>query len=227
MSQLILPKGHLSFSQITLWLTAKETYRKKYYPKERPAYAQSPEMAFGNFITEEMEKNNPLFDFIPRYDTFEYPQKEKPPVTFSIEGINIEAYVDQLCLSTVTFREQKTGRTPWTQSKVDKHIQMDLYSTLLKDTFGKVDDECELIWVPARRKVKTVILVDGSEVTSESSEIEVVGPCEEYPLGYLSFKRVITDAERDKMRALIVQIGNEISEDYQALRHLYNETITA
>lgn len=219
---IILPKGHLSFSQITLWLGAKETYRKKYYPNQRPHFAQSPEMAFGNFITEQMELNNPLFDFIPRYDTFEYPQKEDPKVEFEIEGVKVEAYIDQLQRSSVKFREQKTGRTPWTQAKVNKHIQLDLYSMLLEHTFGTVDEDCDLIWVPARKKMKTVVLPGGHVITSESSEIEVVGPCPEFPLGYVSFPRRISAAERQAMRALIVRVGKEISEDYRAMRHLYN-----
>ncbi len=224
MSQIILPKGHLSFSQMILWQTARETYRKKYYPEVRLQYGQTPEMAFGNFITEEMEKNNPLFDFIPRYDTFEYPQNENPKVEFNVGGIIVEAYIDQLDRENVRFREQKTGRTPWNQHKVNSHIQLDLYSMLLEDTFGKVDDECELIWVPTRKKVKEVTLVDGSVVQGESSEIECVGPCDEFPLGYVIFKRIINGSHRAIMKNLVVQIGREISEDYAALKHLYNDT---
>lgn len=227
--EILLPKGHLSFSQITLWLSAKETYRKKYYPDHRPPFTQSPEMAFGNFITEEMEKGNPLFDFIPRYDTFEFPQvinqetgKRENATEFNVDGVIVEAYIDQLWMEKVKFREQKTGRTPWTQSKVNKHIQMDLYSMLLEMHFGFVDEECDLIWVPARKKMKTVELAGGHTVTSESSEIEVVGPCEEFPLGYVSFPRRISSEERKAIRELVVRVAHEIDEDYRAMRHLYN-----
>lgn len=219
---IVLPVGHLSFSQITLWLSGRETYRKKYYPDVRPSYAQSPEMAFGNYITEEMEKGNPLFDFIPRYDTFEYPSKVVPEVNFEVEGVIIKAYIDQLWLEKVKYREQKTGRTPWTQNKVNKHIQLDLYSMLLEQHFGFVDEDTELIWVPARKKVKTVELPGGHTVTAESTEIEVVGPCAEYPLGYVSFPRRITAAERLAIKQLVVRVAKEISEDYKAMKHLYN-----
>ena len=222
--KIILPVGHLSFSQITLWLSGRETYRKKYYPDIRPHYAQSPEMAFGNFITEEMEKGNPEFDFIPRYDTFEYPSKVEPEVNFEVEGIVVKAYIDQLWLEKVKYREQKTGRTPWTQNKVNKHIQLDLYSMLLEQHFGFVDEDTELLWVPARKKIKTVELPGGHTVTAESTEIEVVGPCPEFPLGYVTYPRRITALERKAIKELVVRVAKEISEDYRAMRHLYNPT---
>lgn len=227
--EIILPKGHLSFSQITLWLGAKETYRKKYYPDERPFFAQSPEMIFGNFITEEMEKKNPLYNFIPRYDTFEFPQvidpetnQRKNLVEFQVQGVVVEAYIDQLDTTNIRFREQKTGRTPWTQNKVNKHIQLDMYSAFLEDHFGRVDEWCELIWVPTRKAQKTVTLVNGDTVTAESSEIEVVGPCPEFPNGYVSFPRKISHEERVAIRELIVRVAKEIAEDYKAMKHLYN-----
>lgn len=210
-----LPKGHLSFSQITLWLTAKETYRKKYYPKIMPEYGQTPEMIFGNHVTESMERNEEWCAFIPRYDTFEF------DASFEIEGVPIKAYIDHFDSQLIKFREQKTGRTPWTEGKVLKHLQMDIYSMLLEARFGKVDDECELIWVPARKKVKTVNVM-GHEITSESSEIELVGPCEKYPEGYVSFKRYISEKDRYACRELILRVAKEINEDYMAMRHLYN-----
>lgn len=219
---LVLPVGHLSFSQIILWLSSKETYRKKYYPDVRPHYAQTIEMAFGNHITEEMEKNNPLYDFIPRYNTFEYPQNVKPAVNFEVEGVIVKAYIDQLQLPDICFREQKTGRTPWTQNKVNKHIQLDIYSMLLEEHFGTVQDDTELLWVPARKKIKSVTLCDGSVVEAESNEIEVVGPCEKYPLGYVIYPRTITAYERLAAKEMILRVAKEINEDYRAMKHFYN-----
>ena len=63
---IVLPVGHLSFSQITLWLSAKETYRKKYYPDVRPQYTQTIEMAFGNEVTEAMERDEEWTSCPPR-----------------------------------------------------------------------------------------------------------------------------------------------------------------
>lgn len=210
MSHIILPKGHLSFSQIILWQTARETYRKKYYPLVRPPYASSLEMAYGNEVTEAMERNEPWTHFIPRYKTFEY------DASFEIEGIPIEAYVDNIDLDRVQFNEQKTGRTPWTQNKVENHLQLDIYSTLLELKLGKVHDTCYLTWVKTAWKPKEITLVTGDTITADSSELMLTGE-------FQMFKRVITKEDRERCKKLIVEIGKEIAEDYAALKHLYNE----
>lgn len=206
---IVLPKGHLSFSQITLWLMAKETYRKKYYPEKRPHYGQSLEMIFGNEVTEAMEKNEDWVSFIPRYETFEF------DASFEIDGVRIEAYIDNIDLKTLHYREQKTGRTPWTQNKVDKHLQFDIYSMLLEEQFGKVPDEHKLVWAKTQKKTKTVPLADGTVIEAESEEIELTGEFEEIP-------RLVTKDHRNECRKLITRVAKEISEDYQALRHFYN-----
>lgn len=204
-----LPKGHLSFSQIVLWMgKSKETYRKKYYPDVTPQYGQSPAMAFGNEVTEAMENREEWVSFIPHFETFEF------DATRWIDGVKIKAFIDSTDLRIPKFREQKTGVTPWTQNKVNKHLQMDIYSMLLEDIFGTVDDECELIWVKTRKKVKEVDVM-GHIVRAESNEIELTGEFEVIP-------RVITKTERDACRALIVRVAYEITEDYRAMKHLYN-----
>jgi hypothetical protein len=206
---IILPKPHLSFSQITLWLGAKETYRKKYYPEKMPDYGQTPEMAFGNTVTEAMEKGEDWVSFIPHYPTFEY------DASFVVDEVPVMAYIDNVDLNSYQFGEQKTGRTPWTQNKVNKHLQLDIYSMLMQLKLGFVQDDCYLIWVEAQKKVKTVELPGGHIVTAESAEIELTG-------NYTQFKRTITQKERDACRELIVRVGKEISEDYRAMKHLYN-----
>jgi len=202
-----LPKNHLSFSQIELWIKAPETYRKKYYAKDPPQYGQSIEMAFGNEVTEAMERDEDWTSFIPRHRTFEH------EMLFDIEGVKILAYIDNMDLETMTFREQKTGRTPWTQKKVDKHKQLDIYSLGLQEKFGKVNDECELIWVKTEKKLKTKMF-QGIELESDSYDLKLIG---EYEI----FKRIITQQERDEMKTLIIKVAREIEEDYRANKHIY------
>ena len=208
MSRLNLPKPHLSYSQIDLWIKAKETYRKTYYPKVRPHFGQSPEMAFGNEVTLAMERGEKWTDFIPRYQVFEH-EFLKP-----IEGVSIKGAVDNMNPKIIQFMEQKTGRTPWTQAKVDKHKQLDIYSLLLQEEFGRVTDECYLVWVKTE-KVKKTIMMGDIELEGESTEIKLTGE-------YKIFPRIITQKERDTMRALIIQVAREIEEDYAAMKHLYN-----
>ena len=208
MSEIILPKGHLSFSQITLWLTARETYRQKYYPAVRPEYATSPEMAFGNAVTEAMERNEEWCAFLPRFQTFEF------DISGEVDGVKVEAYIDNIDLESLKFREQKTGRTPWTMEKVMGHIQLDIYSVLLEERFKRPAEHSELVWAKTRRK-KSIIDVMGHQVEAETSEIELTGE-------YSVFVRTISKEERAACREMIVRVGREIAEDYAALKHLYN-----
>jgi hypothetical protein len=156
-----------------------------------------------------MEHNKDWVSFIPRYHTFEF------DATFEVDGVKVEAYIDNICMHSLHYREQKTGRTPWTQNKVNKHLQFDIYSMLLEAQFGEVPDKHTLVWVKTRKVKKMIGLPDGSEIEAETSIIELTGEFEEIP-------RIITKDDRQECRRLIVRVAKEISEDYQALKHLYN-----
>lgn len=202
-----LPRPHLSFSQLELWIKAPETYRKKYYPEHTPEHYQSKEMAFGNEVTLAMERGEDWTAFIPRHKTFEH------EMTFDIDGVKILAFVDNMDLETIEFMEQKTGRTKWTQNKVNKHKQLDIYSLGLQLKFGRITDKCKLIWVGTEKIYKTRMMGD-IELTNGSYDLKLTG---EYEI----FERIITQQERDEMRALIVRVAKEIEEDFTALKHLY------
>lgn len=205
MHDLKLPKEHLSFSQIDLWLRSKETYRKKYYGGVK--FATTAAMAFGNEVTLAMAAADPKYDFIPRYPRFE---REMLVV---IDGIPVKAAIDSIDDSVNRFYEYKTGRTKWTQNKVDKHCQLDLYSLLLEEEDGFVTDECTLVHIEAENMVKTVKMGD-IELEGTSTEIRCTGNIYE-------FKRVITKEDRARMRELVVKVGREIEEDFAAYKHLY------
>lgn len=200
-----LPKPHLSFSAISLWLSSKETFRKKYYGE---AYKNptSPEMRFGNYVTEAMERKEEWVAFIPRLEKFEH------EMLVDVDGVKILAFVDSVTLKDGKFYEQKTGRTKWTQSKVNRHMQLDLYSLLLQITEGHVQDECTLVWVETKKTQDTREF--GGMTLSGPSKIELTGVYDPIP-------RIVTQKDRDKMRKLIVQVAKEIEEDYKAFKDLY------
>lgn len=200
-----LPKGYLSFSQIDLWLKSPDTYRKKYYGGVN--FAPSVAMVFGNEVTEAMERGEDWVAFIPRYPVFER------KLLVEIEGIPVVAYIDNSEPTTNAFREQKTGKTKWTENKVNKHIQLPLYSLLLEIEDGFVTDECILVDVRTRNKTKVYKMGD-IEMKGESRELELTGEVFET-------KRIITDEDRAEMRKTVIRVGREIEEDYAAYRHLY------
>jgi len=205
MHNLKLPKEWLSFSQIDLWLKAKETYRKKYYGGVK--FATTAAMEFGNKVTLAMAANEPWTAFIPRYPRFER------EIFIEIEGIPIKAAIDSIRDDINQFCEYKTGKTVWTQNKVNKHCQLDLYSLLLEEEDGFVTDECYLIRIGADTVNKTVMMGD-IELEGESTERQLTGEIDIFP-------RIITKGERQAMRELVVRVGREIEEDYAAFKHLY------
>jgi len=207
---MILPNGYLSFSQITMWLNGKESYRKKYYPDVAPPSYSTIEMKFGNKVTEAMENKEEWVSFIPHLPIFER------GILNNIGGVPVIAYIDNSNEQN-RFREQKTGRTPWTDAKLAKHKQMDLYSTILEIEDGFVEDECDLIWVPTKKFEKVVEKIEimpGHYTEKTETTLELTGE-------YKIFSRVITKEDRQIMADLIYTVGKEIAEDYKALKHLY------
>jgi len=202
-----LPRKHLSFSQIDLWINSPESYRKRYYPKEQPLFMSNVYMDFGNEVTEAMERNEKWVAFIPRHKTFE--QK----LFIDIDGVPVMAFVDNMDLDTVAFNEQKTGMTPWSAGKVQKHLQLDIYSLLLKEKFGKVTDLCNLVWVQTEKHLDPE-LKNKKGLKNEIPKILLTGE-------YTVIPRIITQDERDACRELITKVGREIEEDYAAMKHLY------
>ncbi len=202
-----LPRRHLSFSQIDLWINSQESYRKRYYPKTPPPFMSNVYMEFGNEVTLAMERGEKWVAFIPRLPVFE--QK----LFIDIDGVPVMAFVDNMDLDAVAFNEQKTGMTAWTENKVQKHLQLDIYSLLLKEKFGKITDECNLVWVQTQKHIDA----DIKEKKGLKNEIPTLSLTGEFTV----IPRIITQDERDACRELIVKVGREIEEDWLAMRHLY------
>ncbi len=135
-------------------------------------------------------------------------------INIEIDGVPFFAYVDQYDPSNKSFRETKTGQMKtdgkprWTQKDVDEHFQLDVYSLLIKEKEGHVEDLCHLDWLHVRHKIKEMEF-DGNILRSESSELELTGEV-------TSFERIVTQTQRDRMRILIATVAREISTDYTA-----------
>lgn len=203
----ILPNGYLSFSQIMLWESSKESYRKRYYPDIRPEQISNVYMWFGNHVTLAMEKDEDWVKFIPRLSEFEH------LFDCTIDGVRLRGAIDQFDYATRHFDEQKTTMTSWSENKIMKHFQLDMYSLVIEHVHGRVDDTCNLLWVGTQK--------DESEVPSGLSNgqpaISLTGDFKLTP-------RTISAADRQVARERIVRVAKEIAEDYAAMKHLYNPT---
>lgn len=199
-----LPKAYLSYSQMRVWLDDKDQYRARYYLNQEQAGSRY--LLFGSEMAKGLEEGT---IHIP--DLIQYEVQEEQ-IKLDVEGVPFYAYIDQFSPTRFKFREIKTGirrkggGDRWTQSLVNQHMQLDVYSALIKEKYGQVDDECHLDWIITQNK-KKFIEFDGQKLESDSAELEITGEV-------VSFRRVITDTERARIKFLIRSVAEEISKDY-------------
>ena len=197
MTKLILPKKYLSYSAINSFLNYYPDFRKQYY--EGAPFRMTPEVAFGSKYGKMIEKDHPATSHIKRYPVMEQ------RLECEIEGIPFLGYIDSFDPMDCAILEYKTGVKAWNDKRVADHLQLDIYSICVEQLFGKVQDECELVWI----KTKKVELPKEGRVTHmDSHTIELHGKVK-------NFKRVITKDDREAAKAMIVEVAHAISEDYQ------------
>jgi len=211
-----LPKAYLSYSAWSLWQKNKKQFREKYY--ENKKIPTSVEMIFGKKIAvimenEEQTLKDPLLCMIPRYSEPEF------EIITKIEDIPVKGFIDTFDPVYLRFGEYKTGHTsceglsPWTEEKVLKHTQLPFYSLLIKTMFGGVTDLCHLHWIETKMKKQTLEF-DGHILNSDSKDVELTGKI-------VTFPRVILEEEREDIKKSIIQVANEISEDYSEYLKTY------
>lgn len=201
-----LPRNYVSWSQLRVWLDDKEKYRRRYYMGiEEP---RSKYLLFGSEVAKGLEDKTIVLPNLVQLPVQEY------QVKVDIEGVPVFGYIDQYDPETHGFREVKTGvmrpdgKPRWTGEDVKNHGQLDLYSLIIEEKHGHVDETTFLDWIVTRPK-KRFVEFDGHMLEAEGREMEMTGEV-------VSFKRVITRNERERMRLLIRSVADEISADYAA-----------
>jgi hypothetical protein len=208
-----LPRSYLSYSAANDFYYNRDRFRLKYYMGiESPV---TPELTFGKRVGEIVEKvintkenitEKTYSEYIHGGTTVLIPHGNvaEKELRFEVDGIPILGFIDSFLESTSTIFEMKTGKTPWTQGRVDKHFQLDVYSLGVETIFGKVDDECVLVWLETRKMNKPR---NGRSTHMADYDIELTGKVRE-------FTRVITKDERAEAYNRIITTAQDISEDY-------------
>jgi hypothetical protein len=199
-NKLILPKPHLSWSQLSCWLSNPTRYRKEYF--EAGAKLDTKYLRFGSGIHKMIEDGTykTLLPDLVVYDKNEF------EVRVDIGGVPILAYIDSYNSVENVFRDTKTGKIPWTKARVIKLGQMVFYATVLKKLTGKMPEYGHLDWIETKEHSK--------EITNDfwrdnEKQLSVTGRV-------VAFERQFDEREIEKMENLIVKVANEISEAYQA-----------
>ncbi len=190
-------KDILSYSGYSLWKKSKEDYRKRYYENQKSF--ENVETIFGKEVHGILEKDDKIKGSETRIE-----------ITLKC-GLKLLSFLDSLddeftIIDFKTGHKNKEGKSPWNRLKVIKHKQLDFYSLMCKKKFGKVNPVVQLIWLETRFKTKETEFA-GHTLISESRELELTGYQE-------TFKRYITQWERDKMEKEIKRVAKEITKDF-------------
>jgi len=198
MDKLILPKPHLSWSAINCWMSNPERFRREYF--ENSDKLDTKYLRFGKGIAKMIEDGQHK-ELLPDLVVYNKPEFE---IRCTVMGVPMLAYLDSYDSVNNVFREYKTGKHPWTQSKVQKHDQLTLYATMLKQLTGKMPEYCDLDWIETKDGVSEV---EDFWRTNEKT-INVTGRV-------VSFHREFDEREVDRMESLIQKAAEEISDAYQ------------
>lgn len=174
----------------------RSRFQDKYYRGiESPV---TPELAFGKKIGELLEIGDASLAHIPHGDVAE------KKLEFEVDGIPVLGYVDSFRTEDNFIIEFKTGKTPWTQGRVNKHFQLDVYSLGVEILEGKVNDECMLVWLETEKVDKPR---EGRCAHATAYDIQFTGKVRE-------FRRTITSEDRASAYDRIITTAQDISEDY-------------
>lgn len=194
----ILPKPHLSWSQLSCWLSNPNRYRKEYF--EAGDKLDTKYLRFGKGVAKLVEegKHKELLPDLVIYDKPEF------KIETNVLGVPILSYLDTYNSVENVFREYKTGKLPWTKARAFKLGQLVFYATALKHSCGKMPEYCDLDWIETKEGV-----LEQDDFWRENEKIiNVTGRI-------VSFHREFDEREIEKMENLIVKVANEISDAYQ------------
>lgn len=195
--KLILPKPHISWSQLSCWLSNPARYRKEYF--ENGDKLNSKYLSYGKNIATMIE-NGQHKELLPDLETYDSPEYE---IHCDVMGVPILSYLDSYNSKENVFYEYKTGKIPWNKAKVQKHDQLTFYATALKWSVSKMPEYCDLIWIQTKDEA-----IETSDFWREDGKIvNVTGRI-------ISFHREFDEREIERMENLIVRVAWEISDAY-------------
>jgi len=196
--KLILPRPHISWSQMNCWKSSPARFRKEYF--ECGKKLDTKYLRFGKGIAELIESGK-YKELLPDLEVYEVSEFE---IRTEVLGVPILSYIDDYDPVNNVFREKKTGKIPWTQAKVIKHGQLLFYATALKHSCGKIPEYCDLDWIETKEGT-----IEIDDFWRENEKIvQVTGRIK-------SFHREFDEREIERMEELIVKSAEEISTAYQ------------
>jgi hypothetical protein len=153
MKKIQLPKGYLSYSQLTLWQADPERYKLLYFEGRDELRSSNKAMDYGKVVADALENANETGDLMT--DTamsllIKYDIADKE-ITTTLKTKDVEIPLigrpDTMDSKTFAFREYKTGRIKWTAKRAQNHLQMKFYAVLIFLEHKKTLKEAHLDWI--------------------------------------------------------------------------------
>lgn len=152
-----LPKGYLSHSQIVMWKSSKERYKKLYFNGQEEYRLNNKFLDYGKkFATAlefERDTNELLTDaailLLPKYDVRD--QEIVAEIKTKHGWLKVVGRPDTFNSKTFEFREYKTGMSPWTHSKAQRHHQMRFYAMIIYLKHKKALADAYLDWIETEK----------------------------------------------------------------------------
>ena len=150
----LTPRPYLSWSQLSLFESSPERYKKVYIDGERlpinRGMAFGAGMAFG--LEDDKATGDPVLDAvmtqIPKFEVME--MEIRADMKAEGETIPLLAKIDSAKKNLTGFKEFKTGQTRWTMKQVKESGQIDFYATVIFVKTGKIPWDMELVHVETK-----------------------------------------------------------------------------
>lgn len=146
------PRPYLSWSQLALWEKSPYEYAANYIYSDGRV-ATNPLMDLGRQLAEALENDEwgngePSDIEMAHIILPSYPEREVE-LRGEVQGVPILGKLDGFDRKELRLGEYKTGRSEWTQKRVDDFGQLTFYALLILQNFGRMPSEIQLHWVPA------------------------------------------------------------------------------
>lgn len=153
-----LPKPHISYSQIQLWKSNKDRYRKLYYDNNSAYKLNNSGLEYGKVVADALEKGIETGDLLTDAAMLLLPKFDMADKEILVEiktkdgSFMVLGRPDSMNSVTNEFYEFKTGKGAWTANKAQKHPQMVFYAMLIYLKYKVVLDHAHLVWIETEDK---------------------------------------------------------------------------
>jgi len=192
MKKLLLPRGYLSYSAKTMWEKNPKQFIAHYF--EGKDKLDTKYLRFGKGMAEHWSQRDLQPGQITELET-----------RINICGVPVLSFIDYYDSNNHVFEEDKTGKIPWTNSKVQKHEQLPFYATVLKHRYGTMPKSCTLVWLETIEGC-----ADDSDFWAKAEKKLTLTGKE------VRFVREFDEREITRMELSIIQTATQISDAYKA-----------